>query len=107
MGDVRIVTTDEVLAEFLNGLCKGGELVRKKAVEMVREILKHPNVEVVPQTRASFLKGVELYEQRPDKLYSLTDCISMNVMRPQGLDRVLTNDHHFSQEGFAVLMDKK
>jgi predicted nucleic acid-binding protein len=44
-----------------------------------------------------------LYEQRPDKAYSLTDCISMQVMRREGLTEVLTNDHHFIQEGFRVL----
>jgi predicted nucleic acid-binding protein len=29
-----------------------------------------------------------------------TDCISMQVMRREGLTEVLTNDHHFTQEGF-------
>jgi predicted nucleic acid-binding protein len=39
--------------------------------------------------------------------YSLTDCISMNAMRAEALTEVLTNDHHFEQEGFTVLMRKK
>jgi predicted nucleic acid-binding protein len=45
-----------------------------------------------------------LYEARGDKDYSMTDCISMERMRERSISAVLTNDRHFSQEGFAVLM---
>ena len=69
----------------------------------VEDILGDPNVHVVPQTRGSFLEGLKLYRARPDKGYSLTDCISMQTMRRQGLFDVLTNDKHFQQEGFRVL----
>jgi len=44
-----------------------------------------------------------LYEQRPDKGYSLVDCISMQTMRREGVIDVLTNDRHFQQEGFRAL----
>ena len=40
---------------------------------------------------------------RPDKGYSLTDCISMQTMGSQGIRDVLTNDRHFEQEGFQAL----
>lgn len=106
LGDVFIVSTDEVLTEFLAALSKG-ENMRKQAAKMVRAILENPNVRVVPQTRDSFLKGLNLYEKRSDKEYSLTDCISMNVMRAESLTEVLTKDHHFEQEGFTVLIKKK
>jgi len=42
-------------------------------------------------------------ESRPDKEYSLTDCLSMLTMRREGMTEVLTNDHHFTQEGFQIL----
>lgn len=58
---------------------------------------------MIPQTRASFLSGMALYGQRPDKRYSLTDCISMQTMRSEGITEVLTNDRHFEQEGFQAL----
>ena len=80
IGDVFMVTTDEVLTEFLNALSPGGKYMRKQAVQMVKKILDNPNVKVIPQSRDSFLKGLELYDQRADKGYSFTDCISMNVM---------------------------
>jgi predicted nucleic acid-binding protein len=52
---------------------------------------------------ASFQAGFDLYAARPDKGYSLTDCVSMNTMRREGLTEVLTNDRHFEQEGFKAL----
>ena len=105
LGDVFIVTTDEVLTEFLAALSRG-EYMRKQAARMVRAILQDPNVRVIPQTRDSFLKGLTFYENRSDKEYSLTDCISMNVMNTESLTEVLTKDHHFKQEGFTVLITK-
>ena len=74
---------------------------------MVRAILESPNIQVIPQTRHGFLSGLGLYEKREDKRYSLTDCVSMNVMKSQSLSEVLTNDHHFEQERFRVLIEKK
>lgn len=104
IGRVRIVTTDEVLSEFLAALSKGGAALRTHAVAMVRAIIANPNVTVVPQSRLSFLTGLGLYERRADKTYSLVDCTSMEAMRSAGLTEVLTNDGHFAQEGYSVLI---
>lgn len=104
LGPVRVLTTDEVLAEFLNALSRGGEHLRRQAAKMVRAILDNPNVKVLPQTRDSFLRGVAFYEQRADKEYSLTDCISMNAMKSESVTKILTNDRHFLQEAFEVLI---
>jgi predicted nucleic acid-binding protein len=104
LGEVALVTTDEVLNEFLAALCKGGPKLRRAAVEMVHAILNSPEVTVLPQTHQGFLDGVERYGKREDKEYSLTDCISMNAMNAEGLHEVLTNDHHFEQESFTVLI---
>ena len=102
--NARIVTTDEVLAEFLTALSRAGATMRAEASEMVRRILRNPNVTVMPQTRQSFLDGLELYEKRKDKSYSLTDCISMNAMRSEGITEVLTTDTHFEQESLTRLL---
>ena len=68
-----------------------------------RRLLASRDVTVIHQTRELFLEGLTLYEARPDKAYSLTDCISMQTMRREGLMEILTNDHHFTQEGFDIL----
>jgi predicted nucleic acid-binding protein len=104
LGKVRLVTTDEVLAELLDGLAQRGPHLREAAARAVRRILDDRRVTVHPQSRESFLAGLHLYKQRNDKGYSLVDCISMTTMRRQGILEILTNDHHFIQEGFEVVL---
>jgi predicted nucleic acid-binding protein len=99
----RIVTTDEVLCEYLAFFASARPAVRAQACQNVADLITNPAVFVVPQSRDSFLAGLELYRARPDKGYSLTDCISMQTMRQHGLTEVLTNDRHFEQEGFRAL----
>lgn len=101
---IRIVTTDEVLTEFLAFFASLGPQGREVAVKYVRRILSNPNVQVIPQTRESFLAGLKLYEDRLDKDYSATDCVSMETMREQKLTDILTHDNHFAQEQFVVLI---
>ena len=69
--------------------------------ESVERILASSVIRVIPQSRGSFLAGLDLYRARPDKGYSLADCISMQTMRKEGLTEALTNDRHFEQEGFG------
>ena len=85
-------------------MSKGSAGVRRAAVQVVQAILSDPEIRVIAQSHAGFLVGLSLYESRPDKQYRLTDCISMNVMKAEGIRVVLTNDHHFAQEGFQVLI---
>lgn len=99
----RIVTTEEVLVEVLAFFGAQPASVRRTVAAGVREILADATVEVVPQSHASFLAGLSLYEARPDKGYSMVDCISMHTMRERGLVEALTHDQHFEQEGFVRL----
>ncbi len=101
---VTFITTDEVLTEFLTALSGGGSGLRAEAAARVNEILRAADVRVIPQSHESFLHGLDRYEKRRDKGYSLQDCISMNAMEAEGITGILTGDHHFEQEGFTVLM---
>jgi predicted nucleic acid-binding protein len=98
----RVVTTDEVLSEFLT-FFSGNAWMRRRAVETVRELTRDPAVHIFPQSRESFKAGFDLYAARSDKRYSLTDCIAMATMTREGITDVLTNDRHFEQEGFRLL----
>ena len=100
----HLVTTDEILIEYLTAFCEAGQFFRRRAAAFVRSLHVDPAVTVLPQTRQSFLAGIALYEARPDKQYSLTDCIAMEAMRQEGLTEVLTHDQHFAQEGFVCLL---
>ncbi len=99
----RIVTTDEVLIEYLTFFAGAGSRIRIRAAANAVELIENPSVRILPQSRESFLDGLKLYRARPDKGYSLTDCIAMQTMRREGNTEVLTNDRHFEQEGFRAL----
>jgi predicted nucleic acid-binding protein len=103
LGDAPLYTTDEVLTEFL-AFYSATDL-RTRAAAFIQRMLSAEGTTVIPQTRAGFLDALVLYQARPDKHYSLTDCVSMQAMRREGLTNVLTNDHHFTQEGFHILFE--
>lgn len=101
---VEIVTTEEVLSEFLAHFSGYGPMLRQAATRYAEGVLIDSGVVVHQQSHQSFLDGMALYKARPDKEYSLTDCISMNAMRREGLTEALTHDAHFAQEGFVILL---
>jgi len=49
-------------------------------------------------------RGLALFGSRLDKDWSLTDCISFEVMSSYGITEALTGDHHFTQAGFRALL---
>jgi uncharacterized protein len=71
------------------------------AAANVQEMRASRRVRIVAQTAASFASGLALYQSRLDKGYSLTDCISMQTMRTEGLTDALTNDGTSSKRVFA------
>ena len=102
--DTELITTEEVLVEVLNFFSEFGEKARRGAVTQAEGILGGANIDVARQTHEGFTAGLALYKARPDKGYSLTDCISMHTMRERGISNILTHDDHFRQEGFIVLL---
>jgi predicted nucleic acid-binding protein len=101
--NAEIVTTDEVLNEFLTALRHTPQL-RKTASLQADGVRANPSITVIPQSRHSFDSGFAFYKARPDKGYSLTACISMATMLQEGITEVLTHDGHFTQEGFTILL---
>jgi predicted nucleic acid-binding protein len=99
-----IVTSEEILTEFLAHFSGQGRTMREGAARYAGRILNNPGIIVRSQTHQSFLDGFALYQARPDKTYSLTDCISMAAMRQEGMTDILTHDNHFTQEGFTILL---
>ncbi|KNZ33041.1 MAG: hypothetical protein AD742_08730 [Methylibium sp. NZG] len=102
LGQVRLLTTEMVLSEFLAAFAKPP--LRASAVQAVRAITANPNVEVVAQTSLQFREALDLFASRADKEWSLTDCASFNLMRERGVTEALAHDHHFEQAGFFALL---
>ncbi|PYQ31246.1 MAG: nucleic acid-binding protein [Acidobacteria bacterium] len=96
-----LVTHDAVLTEVLAYFCEEGPYARSLAVRAVRHAIVAYNV--IPADRPIFLAALDRYAARPDKEYSLVDCMSMIVMEERGIHHVLSNDHHFAQAGFHLV----
>ena len=100
----RLITTDFVLVEVLNYFSEFQEYFKTRIARAFNIILLNTEILIIECSREELLKGFELYNSRLDKGYSLTDCISMNVMRERNIKEILTNDDHFEQEGFRILL---
>lgn len=101
----RITTTGPVMVETANALSRPPW--RSHGVALIEHLFRRPDVEVVPFSPELWRRGWDLYRNRPDKAWSLTDCISFLVMKDAGLVDALTADDHFRQAGFrAVLLEE-
>ena len=97
-----IVTTEWVLAEFADALASSAS--RSLVPDFIRALETDPKVKIIRASTGLFGRGLELYARRPDKHWSLTDCISFVVMQDEGLREALTGDEHFKQAGFVPLL---
>src|SRR5947207_11128290 len=88
-----LITTDWVLVELGNFLSKSR--TRRRFVPFVRDLRADPLVDILSSSADMFEQALDLYHRRPDKHWSMTDCLSFLVMRERGLAAALTTDHHF------------
>lgn len=63
-----------------------------------------PRCRVREASGGRLAEAVELFRQRPDKEWSLTDCLSFIVMSKERLVDALSADQHFAQAGFRALL---
>ncbi len=99
----RIVATGWVLTELGDALAftRHG---RAQFGATLQKLRGDPNVDVLASNESLLQDGITLYMNRPDKEWSLTDCISFVVMQREGITDALTGDHHFEQAGFVALL---
>jgi predicted nucleic acid-binding protein len=97
----RLITTEWVLVELADALASPE--ARSTAVAFLRAVRADPLFDVVDYAPRVYQAGFELFSNRSDKGWSLTDCISFGVMAERGLTEALTADHHFEQAGFRAV----
>ncbi len=103
LGIFKIVTSQMVLAEYLNFMGGHGQL-RSRAVSVIEKLVENPGVEIVAQSSDQFDSAVSLYSSRLDKIWSLTDCSTFVLMEQMHIVEALAHDHNFEQAGFVALL---
>lgn len=98
----QLITTRAVILEIGNALSK--LRYRSAAIELLNSLEEDPHVEIIPISEALYFKAKELYAQRIDKEWGITDYISFIIMKENGLTEALTADEHFKQAGFRALL---
>lgn len=97
-----LVTTEFVLLEVADAL--SAPAVRAQTITFINGLRQLNILQIIPVSQALFTNGWQLYSQRPDKEWGLTDCTSFVVMTQEQITIAFTSDHHFQQAGFIKLM---
>jgi predicted nucleic acid-binding protein len=97
----EIWITEAVLIEIGNALARSNRIA---AAAFIGSCYITPNVRVVSVDASLLRRGLDFYNNRGDKEWGLTDCISFIVMTDQDLKDALTTDEHFQQAGFQALL---
>ncbi len=91
-----------ILLEIADGYARIGR--RPKGIDLLDRFSREEGYQVHPLTETLITEAVELYQSRPDKEWSLTDCVSFALMNRERMSDALTADAHFRQAGFAALL---
>lgn len=95
------VTSEYVLCEL--GALMSPIHLRPLFVGFVEILQATPEVEILPASPEFFRAGLDLFVGRPDKDWSLTDCVSFAQMQARGISDALSFDRHFEQAGFCLI----
>ena len=98
----KLFTTNYVIVETINALSKVE--FRKAVVEFMDKLETSPSVEIIKITDETYNEAWRLYQQRMDKDWGITDCTSFEVMKMLNIKRAFTNDKHFEQAGYSLVV---
>jgi uncharacterized protein len=98
----RCLVTEYVIWECVNALSEPQD--RSTAHPIVNHLRANPGYEIISATPDLFDLGLRLHRDRPDKAWSLTDCVSFHIMQQRGIQKALAYDEHFEQAGYTALL---
>lgn len=99
--DAKLLLHWGVVLEIGDGFARLGR--RSKGVQLIERVCTEHGYLLFPITDTILKNAVELYCQRSDKKWGMTDCVSFVVMRQEGVVEALTADEHYRQAGFVAL----
>jgi predicted nucleic acid-binding protein len=97
-----LLVTEYVVWECVNAFSKPAD--RASAQVLVDHVRGHSAYLWIDASPVLFEAGLALHRDRPDKEWSLTDCVSFHLMSERGITRALAYDQHFEQAGFEALL---
>ena len=98
----QLVTSSLVLIELADGLSRIRH--RKLALQIIQSLQSSPKVQISPSDSAVEQAAWQLFSERMDKEWGMTDCVSMTLMSQLGIAHAFTADSHFEQAGFEILL---
>lgn len=96
-----LITTRWILAEVGAALADSSN--RSEVAAFLSNAETADSLEVVGESDDWYDRGLALFVERPDKKWSLADCISFVLMEDRFIQEALTADKHFRQAGFTAI----
>jgi len=96
------ITTSYIIDELVAWMI--GRIPYQQIVHLIDDLRQSLWTKIIFVNESLEQRGWQLFKSRPDKFWSLTDCISFIVMGDLGLSEAFTIDHHFRQAGFIPLL---
>ena len=101
INDRPFIVTDAIILELGAYFSRAD---RRPTFERIMRTFAEDQVEVVPLDPVLLRRALDLFFRRPDKNWSLADCISFLVMKDRGIVEAVSTDEHFEQAGFVALL---
>lgn len=98
----QYLTTSAVLTEVADALAR--PISRVAAASFIKHIPSNKAIRITMVDQGIFSEALALYLARPDKDWSLTDCMSFTLMGRERITEALTADKHFEQAGFVCVL---
>ncbi|WP_448570701.1 type II toxin-antitoxin system VapC family toxin [Trichothermofontia sp.] len=98
-----LITSEFILLEVADALSAPN--LRGKTIRFLNQLRQMGVVTVISASQDLLNSGWQLYSQRLDKDWGLTDCTSFVLMEQQNITTAFTSDRHFTQAGFTCLLE--
>jgi len=98
----ELITTSLILIELADGLSRVRH--RELALQIVDGMRASDRVTIVPSDESLEAIAWQLFRERMDKEWGMTDCVSITLMTQRGITKSFTADSHFEQAGFQILL---
>lgn len=102
--ETRLVTTHAVLLEIGNALSK--QRYRSAAIQLLDALEADPKVEIISLSAELYTRALQMYRERPDKEWGLTNCVSFIIMQDRGISEALPLTNIFSRQASVPCCEK-